>query len=247
MNEKTDVFNMANIAEIYPDEKIIETKDGKKHQATSEIINKQLWPQRHPNRITDETSFLTWLRSRLHEDNMYAENAKEQRLNVARSAVGMLRAKEEKETVINDAYRGNIIDFDSMIANVRPKILAGIEASKKEQERREEENRLQTIERNRFQNKFLRLCTYLSVPEYQHELEYAAKTASLTELEEVQQQLLQNIKPELSGENRNLALAWLQAKINVKQEKQPTNKEGKPMLQRAKEELTQLVSDFRGH
>jgi hypothetical protein len=214
MSEKTDTFNLSNIAEIYPNEKIIETKDGKKHNATSQIINKQLWPQHNPNRLTDETSYLTWLRSFLHTDRVLEHSAKEQRLNAARSAMGLLRTIQEIAEVVSVRS-----DLDKIMEEAKT-----IQTKRAfEQQREMEANKTKADRewqtRHTPLNDFSVLFKNRTV--YRPKLEEWKQKTNVDTVKDIAEKLMKGESPStmvLSESDRDAALAWLSVVI---QEKQP--------------------------
>jgi hypothetical protein len=231
MNEK-EIFNLSNIAEIYPNEKIIETKDGKRYQATSQIINGHLWPQRHPNRLTDETSFLTWLRSSLHTDHTLEQSAKDQRLNAARSGWGLLRTSGEKHTIIHDGYHGDLEGFDKMVATVRPQISDEVEANKKNlvtQQKAHEENARQM---NDPFKKLTRNWPHRTVNANRLEI-VSVEKETVEVLEDIRKRVLttnaeslwHTLAEDAAEQNKTSLLTWLNATIDTKK----TNKENETL------------------
>jgi hypothetical protein len=233
MNEK-EIFNLSNIAEIYPNEKIIETKDGKRYQATSRIINGQLWKQRHPNRLTDETSFLTWLRSSLHTDRMLEQSAKEQRLNDARSANGALRTPEEKQTIIHDGYHGDLQGFDEMVATLRPKILAEVETSKKDLAAQQEAHVENMKQMNDPFKKLTRNWPHRTVNANRLEI-VSVEKETVDVLEDIRKRVLttnaetiwHTLAKTTAEENKTSVLTWLNAIIDMKKRNKETETLGK--------------------
>lgn len=145
---------------------------------------------------------------------------------------------EQRIFVAEELVRAGLTlaDFEKAVAKVKAEDAQNL----LEHAKREEENRLQMAERNRFPNLYMRLCSYLAIPKYRTIIEDAAKQASLEDLRETQERLLKGEKPELGDTQRSTALVWISAAIS---EKQPSKEPNKTPIQRARE----IFNLTRGH
>jgi hypothetical protein len=148
------------------------------------------------------------------------------------------KSPEQWDIILYEAAKAGktLKDFEIIQRNIQLEN----EKAAEQQRQRQIENEVQTKERNRFSNRFLRECEYLKIKvPYERNLTEAATQAPTAELLEAQTRLLQRERPELNDESRNFALNWL----NVHIQKRQNNDNQENPLKKARS----IFDMFRGH